>query len=56
MTPDEFDAYMETNDGNDHFYEWLFDNYPELGKDGLFAACENGDHIEGFMEHMGVEI
>jgi len=54
MTAAEFDAYMQTNDGNDHFYEWLYDNYPELSKNALFACMENGVHIEGFMEHMGV--
>lgn len=55
MTLAEFEDYIETNDGQDHYYEWLYDNFPELGKHGLFAAMENGDHIEGFMEHMGVE-
>ena len=54
MTLDEFDAYMDTTDGSDHFYEWLYDNYPELSKNALFACMENGVHIEGFMDHLGV--
>lgn len=54
MTAAEFDAYMDTNDGQTHFYEWLYDKFPELGKHALFDAWENGDHIEGFMEHLGV--
>lgn len=54
MTLDEFDAYMDTSDGQTHFYEWLYDNFPELGKQGLFSAMENGDHIDGFMDYMGV--
>lgn len=54
MTLDEFEAYMETNDGESHFYEWLYDNDPSLGKHGIIAAMENGDYIESFMDHLGV--
>lgn len=54
MTNEEFEEYIETEDGQLHYYEWLYDNFPGLGKHGLFAAQENGDHIEGFMEHLGV--
>ena len=54
MTEEQFDEYIETNDGQDHFYEWLYDNFPEKGKHGLFAAMESGDYVEDFMEHLGV--
>lgn len=55
MNIDEFDAWIETDDGQLEYYEWLYDNFPELGKHGLFAAQENGDYIEDFMDHKGVE-
>lgn len=54
MTAAEFEEYIETEDGQLHYYEWLYDNFPELGKHGLFAAMENGDYIESFMEDIGV--
>jgi hypothetical protein len=56
MTVDEFDEWIETTDGQDEYYEWLYDNYPELNKGGLFSAHENGYDIEGFMDHKGVEL
>lgn len=54
MTQEQFDEYIETNDGQDHFYEFLYDYDPSLGKHGIIAAMENGDYIESFMDHLGV--
>ena len=55
MTLEEFEEYIQTEDGESHYYEWLYDNFPELGKHGLFSAMENGYCIESFMEEIGVE-
>lgn len=54
MTESEFDEYIQTNDGQDEYYEWLYDNHPDLGKHGLFSAQENSYDIESFMEYKGV--
>lgn len=54
MTEQEFNEWFDTKDGKYIYYEWLYDNFPELGKHGLFNAWENGDYIESFMEDMGV--
>ena len=43
MSEIEFDEYIQTNDGQDEYYEWLYDNHPDLGKHGLFAAQEKAD-------------
>ena len=50
MTQEQFDEWMETEDGQSSFYEWLYDNFPEMNKHQLFDAMENGDYIEMFEE------
>ena len=55
MTEEEFEDYIQTADGESHFYEWLYDYNPSLGKHGIIAAMENGDYIESFMDHLGVQ-
>jgi len=55
MSELEFDEYIETQDGQDDYYDWLFDKFPELGKHGLFAAHENCYMIEDFMDYKGVQ-
>ena len=54
MSEIEFDEYIETQDGQDEYYDWLFNNHPDLGKHGLFAAHENGYDMESFMDYKGV--
>ena len=54
MTTDQFDEWIETEDGSLEYYEWLFDKCPELGKHGLYSAHENGYMIEEFMDYKGV--
>ena len=54
MTEEQFNEWFDTDDGQTTYYEWLYDNFPELGKHGLFNAMENGDYLESFMEYMGV--
>ena len=54
MTEQEFEAWMETEEGGLSFYEWLYDTYPEKGKHGLFAAYESGDYVEYYAEYLGV--
>ena len=55
MTEQEFEKYIETADGESHYYEWLYDNDPSLGKHGIIKAMENGYLIESFMDHLGVQ-
>ena len=55
MTEQEFEEYIQTNDGESHFYEWLYDTCPELNKHQLMAAVEDGLYIESFMDHLGVD-
>lgn len=55
MTQEQFDEWIETQDGQDEYYDWLFDTCPELGKHGLFEAHENCYMIEDFMFSKGVE-
>ena len=55
MTEQEFEEYIETADGESHYYEWLYDNYPSLGKHGIIKAMEDGYLIESFMDHLGVQ-
>jgi len=55
MTEQEFEEYIETADGESHYYEWLYDNDPSLGKHGIIKAMEDGYLIESFMDHLGVQ-
>ena len=54
MTQQQFDEWIETEDGQSSFYEWLYDNFPEMNKHQLFDAMESGDYVESFMESMEV--
>ena len=54
MTREQFDEYFESNEGQDDYYDWLVDEFPELSKHGLFAAQENCNYVESFMEYKGV--
>jgi hypothetical protein len=54
MTEAEFDEYIQTADGESHYYEWLYDEDPSLGKHSIIKAMEDGYLIEDFMEHLGV--
>ena len=55
MTEQEFEEYIETADGESHYYKWLYDNDPSLGKHGIIKAMEDGYLIESFMDHLGVQ-
>ena len=55
MTEEEFDDYIQTEEGERHYYEFLFDYCPELGRYGIENAVDNGLYIESFMDHLGVE-
>lgn len=55
MTEDQFNAWIETEDGESAFYEYLFEEYPEMNKHQLIDAVECGDYVEEFMDHLGVE-
>jgi hypothetical protein len=52
MTAADFEAWMESGDGDDALYEYLYDAHPDLGKHGLFAACESGDYVEEFLDYL----
>lgn len=52
MTTEEFNNWMESGDGDDALYEYLYDVYPSLGKHGLFAAWESGDYVEEFLDYL----
>ena len=52
MTQEQFDKWIETDDGQTTFYEWLYDNFPEMNKHQLFAAYESGDYVEMFEEEL----
>ena len=54
MTQQQFDEWINTNDGQTTFFEWIFDNHPEMHKDQMIDAMESGDYIESFMEDMEV--
>ena len=55
MTEAQFEDYIQTSDGEAHYYEFLYDYDPSMGKHNIIAAMENGDYIESFMEHLGVD-
>ena len=55
MTELEFEEYIQTADGDAHYYEFLYDEDPSLGKHGIIRAMEDGYLIEEFMDHLGVE-
>ena len=54
MTEQEFNDWMDTEEGGLAFYEWLYETYPEKGKHALFAAYESGDYVEYYAESLGV--
>ena len=54
MTEQEFEDWIETEDGESEFYEYLFDHYPWAWDDKIIQMMESGDYIEQFMEHKGV--
>ena len=54
MTEEQFNEYIETQDGESHFYEYLYDNYPSSSDDGIINMMESGNYVEEFMEHLGV--
>ena len=55
MTEKEFNDWIDTEDGQSAFYEFLYHHY-NMGDEACIRALESGDYIESFMEHLEVEI
>ena len=54
MTEQEFNEWIETEDGDSSFYEYLYDAYPSSSDDGIINMMESGLYVEEFMDHLGV--
>lgn len=54
MTLEQFDEWFDTEDGQMQFYEYLYDQYPEMGKHQLMDAVESGDYVEEFADSLEV--
>jgi len=53
MTEQEFNEWIETEDGDSSFYEYLYDTY-HSHDDAIIRMMESGDYVEEFMDHLGV--
>ena len=53
MTEEQFEDYINTQEGESHFYEYLYDSY-HSHDEKIIWMMESGDYVEEFMEHLGV--
>ena len=54
MTEEQFEDYINSEAGESHFYEYLYDNYPTGNDEKIIWMIESGNYVEEFMDHLGV--
>ena len=53
MTEEQFEDYINSEAGESHFYEYLYDNY-HAHDERIIWMMESGDYVEEFMDYLGV--
>ena len=53
MTEEQFEVYITSEEGDCHFYEYLYDTY-HCHDEAIISMMESGDYVEEFMDHLEV--